>query len=107
MASFCSVLAIYSYHSSKVTVPLYFGFLFFKNFSSFKKKPIFLLIVGVLTLILLYPFLKDSFLGEGLSRASSMIFVQTSSALEIIKKIITNILSYFSWIFLISGKNFG
>lgn len=107
MASLCSVLAIYAYHSSKVTIPLLFMFLFFKNLNVFKKKSLGLLLTIVFSLGLLYPFLKDSFLGEGLARASSTIFAESYSALELIKKLLSNTLSYFSLDFLISGKNLG
>ena len=107
MASLCSILAIYAYHSSKVTIPLLFIFLFFKNLNIFKKKSAGLLITIVLSITLLYPFLKDSFLGEGLTRASSTIFAESYSALELIKKLLSNTLSYFSLDFLISGKNLG
>ncbi len=107
IASLCGVLAVYAYHSSKVTIPLLFIFLFFKNLNLFKKRMSALIIAGVFTLVLLYPFLKDSFFGAGLTRASSMIFAQGYTALELIKKLIGNTLSYFSLDFLISGKNLG
>ena len=107
MASLCSVLAIYAYHSSKVTIPLLFIFLFFKNLNLFKKKILSLIIVATFSLVLLYPFLKDSFVGEGLARASSTIFAQGYPALELVKKLLINTLSYFSLDFLISGKNLG
>lgn len=107
VASLCGVLAIYTYHSSKVTIPLLFMFLFFKNLNVFKKKKPSLLLVICFSIILLYPFLKDSFLGEGLTRASSMIFAQGYTALELSKKLLGNIASYLSLDFLIFGKNLG
>jgi len=107
MASLCSVLAIYAYHSSKVTIPLLFIFLFFKNLNVFKKKSANLVIVIIFSIALLSPFLKDSFFGEGLARASSTIFAQGYTAMELLKKLLGNVLSYFSLDFLISGKNLG
>lgn len=107
MASLCSILAIYAYHSSKVTIPLLMMFLFFRNLNVFKKKSTNIIIAIFFSVALLYPFLKDSFLGEGLSRASSMVFAQGYTALELLKKLLGNTLSYFSLDFLISGKNLG
>jgi len=107
MASLCSISAIYAYHSSKVTIPLLFIFLFFKNLNVFKKKSTNIIITVFFSIVLLYPFLKDSFFGEGLSRASSMVFAQGYTALELLKKLLGNTLSYFSLDFLISGKNLG
>lgn len=107
MAIFFSVASIYAYHSSKVTIPLVFMFLLIKHFSFFKKKSKETMLAGVFGVALLYPFLKDAFLGEGLARASSMIFAQGYSALELTKKLLSNTLSYFSLDFLISGKNLG
>jgi len=107
LASLCSILAIYTYHSSKVTIPLLLLFLFFKNLNFFKKKGTAIIITAIFSITLLYPFVKDSFLGEGLTRASSMIFAQGYTALELLKKLLSNTLSYFSLDFLISGKNLG
>lgn len=106
-AAFFSILSLYAYHSSKVTIPLLFMFLFIKNFAFFKNKNKELLAVVVFSLALLYSFLKDAFFGEGLTRASSMIFSKGYEAMELIRKLIGNFLSYFSLDFLISGKNLG
>lgn len=102
-----AVATIYTYHSSKVTVPLLFLFLFVTHLSFFKKKSKELIVAAIMAVALLVPFLKDAFLANGLARASSTIFAQGYDLLELIKKIITNFLSYFSLDYLIFGKNMG
>ena len=83
--------AIYTYHSSKVVVPLLlltFFVLFFKKIVKNFKSLIFpaLLFIG-----LLLPFIKDSLFGEGLTRAGVTIF---SSQITMLEKFIYILKSY-------------
>jgi hypothetical protein len=67
-------LSIYAYHSSKVVTPLLLisiTILFFKKIWKYKQRILLPIIVFVGLLI---PFLKDVFLGEGLTRANVTIF---------------------------------
>ncbi|MBU1033800.1 glycosyltransferase family 39 protein [Patescibacteria group bacterium] len=102
-----AVMAIYAYHSSKVTIPLLFLFLLLTNLSFFKKKSKDMIIGGIMSLVLLAPFLWDAFMANGLTRASSTIFSQGYDFFELSKNILTNFLSYFSLDYLIFGKNMG
>lgn len=102
-----AVATIYTYHSSKITVPLLFLFLLLSNLSFFKKKIKDLIIAAIMALALLAPFLWDAFMANGLARASSTIFSQGYDFFELIKNILSNFLSYFSLDYLIFGKNMG
>lgn len=107
LTAFFSVLTIYAYHSSKITIPLLFLFLFFSNFSFFKSRFKQLIVVGLLGLGMLYPFLYDSIFANGLTRAGATIFNQGLGFIELLKNLFTNLLSYFSLNYLIFGENMG
>lgn len=83
--------AIYAYHSSKVVVPLALLVLFILYFRTIVSK-IFRVVFPVgLFLISLIPMFKDSFFGEGLTRAGVTIF---SSDLSLYKKLTYVMRSY-------------
>lgn len=107
LAAFLSVLTIYAYHSSKITVPLLFIFLFLSNFAFFKTKFRHLLITCLFGLIMLYPFFYDSFFANGLARASATLFSQGMNFFELSQSLFSNFLSYFSLRFLVFGENMG
>lgn len=77
-ASLLFVLSLYTYHSSKVFVPIFLGILFWlkrKEILNQSPKNLLLLIPSVLSAV---PLLKDSFFGEGLTRANSTVFSGSS-----------------------------
>lgn len=107
LAALLSILAIYAYHSSKITIPILFLFLFLNNFSFFKTKFKHLLITGLIGLAMLYPFLYDSFFANGLTRASTTLFSQGMNFFDLSRSLFGNFLSYFSPNYLIFGENMG
>lgn len=102
-----SSLSIYAYHSSKVTIPILFIFLFLQNFNFFKKKARLIILAGLFALIILLPFLYDSLFANGLTRAATTIFGQGYNFSDLLKILFSNFFSYFSLHFLILGENMG
>ncbi len=98
------VAAIYTYHSAKVVVPLLllsFFVLFFKEIvKNFKS----LIAPALIFLGLLYPFIKDSLFGEGLTRAGVTIFSSNITTLEKLVYIIKSYSVHLSTNFLIFGE---
>ena len=98
------VAAIYTYHSSKVMVPLLlisFFVLFFKSIvKNFKS----LIFPGVIFVGLLFPFIKDSLFGEGLTRAGVTIFSSDITTLEKFVYILKSYGAHLSANFLIFGE---
>lgn len=94
----------YTYHSAKVMVPLFLSLLFLllsrKKLIAIKQVVIFS--AGVLILII--PFLIDSLLGEGLTRANVTIFAHTQSLAYLPLLLIKNLLAHLSPSFLFLGK---
>jgi len=96
--------AIYTYHSSKVVVPLLllgFFVLFFKNIIKNIKS---LIIPIVIFTGLLFPFIKDSLVGEGLTRAGVTIFSSDINMLEKLVYILKSYGAHLSPNFLIFGE---
>lgn len=98
------VASIYTYHSSKIVVPL-IGLLYLITyrkviFSNIKRMylPLGLFIGGLL------PFIADSVLGEGLTRAGVTIFSSDLTVLEKLTYIVKGILIHFSPGYLIMGE---
>ena len=97
-------LSIYAYHSSKVVVPLLFiliAVLFFKKIWEYKKRIIF---PGIIFIVVLIPFLKDVFLGEGLTRANVTIFSSQLSFGEKLLYILKSYATHLSPNFLLLGE---
>jgi hypothetical protein len=95
--------SIYTYHSSKVTVPLIgFTFIIF-YFKKIKKHAINLIIPMTLFVVSLIPFIKDSLWGDGLTRAGVTIFSADISFFSQIKYIINSFIVHLSPNFLIKG----
>lgn len=91
VSALCFDAAIYTYHSAKITIPalgLLLIILFFKELKNNSKK---LILPGILFILLLIPFILDSVLGKGLTRAGVTIF---SSDLSIIQKLLYVVRSY-------------
>lgn len=98
------VAAVYTYHSSKIVIPL-IGLLYLSNhkkniLKNIKKIyiPFGVFIIGLL------PFIADSILGEGLTRAGVTIFSSKISLLEKCMYIIKGMLIHFSPGYLILGE---
>ncbi len=107
ISTLLAVTTIYTYHSSKITVPILFLFLILFNWNFFKNKIKELLLVGTLAILILYPFLVDAFFGQGLTRAGATLFGQNLEFFELVKNLFNNFLSYLSLNFLIFGENMG
>lgn len=102
-----AVSTLYTYHSSKVTVPLLFlAMMGLYSWRLWRRKKQ-LLLAASLGLLLLVPLIYDSFWQNGLERASSTVFAQSQSLPELAGKLLHNALSYVSLDFLIFGQNMG
>lgn len=96
--------SIYTYHSSKVVVPLSLFILFIINSKLILKniKKIFLPLV--LFIISLAPFIKDSLVGEGLTRAGVTIISSSLPFTEKLSYVISSYVSHLSFGFLLFGE---
>lgn len=95
--------SIYTYHSSKITIPLIglsFIILFFNNIRSAIKH---LLLPAILFLIGLCPFINDALFGEGLTRAGVTVFSSDFTFLSKIVYVIKSFLIHLSPNFLLMG----
>lgn len=108
--SFCLFLAglafnasIYTYHSSKIVAPLLLLLVFLAHWPTFKQKILLLLAPIFLNLLVLYPFLKDSLQGEGLTRAGSLTIFAQVPIWQKISLFFSQLLVHFSPQFLIFG----
>jgi 4-amino-4-deoxy-L-arabinose transferase-like glycosyltransferase len=104
---FCSaisfVTSLYSYHSSKVTVPLLVvTILLLLRKEAFKKVKS-LAAVGLVALLLSWPLLKDSLYGSGLERLNTSILDDTSGY-ALISTIANNLSRHLSPSFLVGGE---
>lgn len=101
-SSFAS-LCFYTYHSSKIFLPLFLllGFSFFHRQINFKKWFFFSILLIILTL----PIIKDSLFGQGLSRSSTLfIFNQEMTAVEKTGLFLRNFSAHFDPFYLAFGK---
>jgi 4-amino-4-deoxy-L-arabinose transferase-like glycosyltransferase len=98
---------IYTYHSSKLTVPLLFIFLLIAYWPILRNRLHQLGWAALAGALLLVPFLFDAFFAAGLTRANSTIFANHSGLLAMAMAFLQNLLSYFSLDFLTLGKNMG
>lgn len=98
------VAAIYTYHSSKVVIPLVLLALLITSFkiikSNFKK----VLLPIIAFILLLIPFIKDAVYGEGLTRAGVTIFSTPISLLEKISYILSSYVQHLTPSFLLFGE---
>lgn len=98
------VASIYTYHSSKLFVPLLgltFAILFYKKiFANLKQLILPVIVFGAG----LYPFLYDSFYAEGLTRAGVTIFSTDLSLMEKLTYVIKNIFIHLSPNFMLFGQ---
>lgn len=92
---FFFVLMIYTYHSSKVFVPLFALYFLAKYFKVIWQEKIKIFFAVTFGILLLLPFIYDAFWGSGLTRASVVVLNVTT---------IKNFLSHFSLEFLLFGE---
>lgn len=105
LAGISLALALYSYHSSKVFLPglLFFLLIFYRHY--WQKNWRLCFIPLVLSLILISPLLKDSFFGQGLTRAnSSYLFDQQYDGREKLLLMVQGLSSHLTGKFLIGGQ---
>ncbi|MBP7843093.1 glycosyltransferase family 39 protein [Candidatus Woesebacteria bacterium] len=97
------VASIYTYHSSKVTIPLLgivFLILYWKQILVSWKK---ISVALIVSLGLLFPLIKDSLFGSGLTRAGVTIFSSDLSFVQKIAYVIKSTLIHLSPDFLLTG----
>jgi len=98
------VIAMYTYHSAKLAVPLLVLFLAFINRRQLLENKLLVLIFSIFGLALLKPLLEDTFMGEGMTRANTLFFTPEMNSLEAVKVIFNNYLSHLDPLFLLFGK---
>lgn len=95
--------SIYSYHSSKIAVPLILLTMLIFNFKKLKRKFNLILIPLVINLSALFPLLKDSFQGKGLTRAGTLIIFKEMPLPQLAVAFISQFFAHLSPKFLILG----
>lgn len=98
------VLTLYTYHSSKIVTPLLVLMMIVWYKDKILKSLGQFIISGILGGVILFPLLKDSFLGKGLERAGTLIFVQSDSVLELIQIFLKQFLAHLNPTFLVMGQ---
>lgn len=98
-------LTFYTYHSSKLVSPLLLVLVLLYFFKQAKKEWKKLLFGGITGLVILEPFIKDSILGKGLERASTLIFNQSDSMVETISLFSKQFVAHLSPQFLVLGQS--
>lgn len=103
LASISWILSLYAYHSAKIVVPvILLGLVFWqaKRLWSQRKSLIWPISLGF---ILLLPLLKDAVIGDGLTRASTLIFSKATSLQNFFELLWQNILAQDSLSFWLQG----
>lgn len=104
LAALCFVLSLYTYHSSKVTVPvlgLALLFLFWKEVTHHAREVGIALVLGALLLV---PLAKDSLYGNGLTRAGSLAVSADNTLIENVQLVSSNFAQHLSPSFLLFGE---
>ncbi|MBD3250100.1 MAG: hypothetical protein GF381_00830 [Candidatus Pacebacteria bacterium] len=97
------VASIYTYHSAKIFTPLLLIIVIAKSRAKLIKNWKLSLAVFVWTVLLLVPFLIDSFLGQGLTRGGTLIFSQRLGLGGTLAVFVNNLLIHLKPSFLILG----
>lgn len=103
LALLFALASIYSYHSAKITVPLIFLFLLWRERKLFWQHWKLSLFAALLLFLGVFPFLRDAFFGQGLTRMSSTLFSLHLPVSELLQQLWQNFSSYFSLRFLLLG----
>ncbi|MDO5561210.1 MAG: glycosyltransferase [bacterium] len=105
ISGICFVASLYSYHSSKVFLPLWLVFLSIYYWRFLKQNWRLLILPLAVSGLLAWPLLKDSFWGEGLTRANSSFI--TNSKITTLKKIQllgNGLITHFTPQYLLAGQ---
>lgn len=97
-------LALYTYHSSKIVIPLFIVLILAFNFKKIVNNIKKFYWSIILWIILLIPIFKDSLFGFGLTRANATILTEDISIFEKFLFILNNFISHLSPEFLIFGE---
>ncbi len=103
-SSICFIGALYTYHSSKIFIPLLGLFILIFTFKDCWQQKKYILISGLMSLLLLKPLIYDSLFGQGLTRSDTLIFSLGWPLLPTLWLIFKNILTHLSPKFLILGQ---
>lgn len=98
------VASLYTYHSSKIFVPLILVLILISFSKQLKPLIIKILPAGIINLALLYPLVKDSIWGEGMTRAGSLIFNEKLGLIQLVNTILKQFFIHFSPGFLFFGQ---
>jgi len=99
----CWTAALYTYHSAKIFLPFLILFLLGSQFRKIKLSWREIGIAGLLGGLGLFPLIKDSIQGEGLTRAGTLIITRGFSLTEVLSMITTRLVVHLSPKFLIGG----
>ncbi|MDA1079254.1 MAG: hypothetical protein O2840_01025 [bacterium] len=97
--------SIYTYHSAKIVVPIMSIVVFLFAIKSSKKSVLRILLIGLVSLLLLIPLLRDSLFGPGATRAGVLLFNQNYSLSTLLQMLVGNFFAQLSPAFLLLGKN--
>lgn len=101
-----AVVSLYTYHSTKVVMPLLavvFSTLFYTELSLQKHLRNYIL-TGIASILALTPLILDSIFGDGLTRASVTVFAQSTSFLDTLATLASNVVAHSSLNFLVFGE---
>lgn len=97
------VASFYTYHSTKIVVPLLGLFLLILYKKRVLIKPAGLIISAVFAAILSIPLIKDALFGEGLTRAGTLLFTKSNSVVDFITSVVYRLGVHLSPQFLVGG----
>ena len=98
-------LSLYSYHSTKVFVPLFLLIILLTNLKYFFQHWRILLLPVLFSAILIFPLIKDSFVGEGLTRANSSYFSDSNKTMmQKLQLLSSGFFAHLSPQFLLTGQ---
>ncbi|MFZ5437859.1 MAG: ArnT family glycosyltransferase [Patescibacteria group bacterium] len=98
------VAAIYTYHSSKIVIPVVGLLLVWQKRADFKQHWFKFLPAGLLGGVGLLPFTYDAFFGKGLERAGTLIFSQGLGLVQLVKTIFYQLIAHLNPQFLFFGQ---
>ena len=97
------IASLYTYHSTKIFLPIILLVVLVKFFNKLKNQPYGLIISGGVGLAFLQPLIKDSLFGLGMTRAGTLIIGQSSSVIDVLSMICYRLCVHLSPRFLING----
>lgn len=101
----CFSFSLYSYHSTKIFVPVFLLLLFLTNVKYFCQHWRILVLPLLFSAVLLFPLMKDSFFGQGLTRMNSSYFTDANKTMtQKLQTLGNGFLAHFSPQFLLFGQ---